>query len=319
MKKSKVSFFLFATLALLTCMTFLVIVFVKLDGNNMTRIVSSSFHRGFVNMNSKRKRAYKITGKYGSCSSMEESDHATIKIVKETTYQYFDDSFKIRNETAVTWFSEEYVKTFCDNHVRIFDNRFAVLHYVILDSSKRINANRKPKGGEHLREVLGQKEASEFFKFSKGFLSVRCDSVDIPIVPKIPLLRYVNKAYRRMNTALNELIVDDNITLAITREDYVNLHNVIRQFYNAFLLMMILKKQPKDVSVLFLDGHPAGSLDQPWVDIFRQVARVGKLTRPMMYKTLIVGLKETDGGLTDFKSNHLAFSEQFRSFFLCYV
>ena len=31
---------------------------------------------------------------------------------------------------------------------------------------------------------------------------------------------------------------------------------------------------------------------------------------------MIWGLKETDGGITDFESNHLAYSEEFRSFFL---
>ena len=33
--------------------------------------------------------------------------------------------------------------------------------------------------------------------------------------------------------------------------------------------MVIFKKQAKDISVLLVDGHPAGSLDEPWGDIFR--------------------------------------------------
>lgn len=66
-----------------------------------------------------------------------------------------------------------------------------------------------------------------------------------------------------------DVIIDNTVTLAVTRGDYVNLHNVIRQVYNVFLLMVIFKKQPKDISALLVDGHPAGSLDEPWGDIFR--------------------------------------------------
>ena len=190
----------------------------------------------------------------------------------ETDYPYFKNSFKINVSPVDTWISEASVKTFCDKNVRTFDNRFAILHDVILNNSKRISADKNHKGGEHLKDVLGQNEADEFFKCSKGFWSIRCDSNDIQRNRNIHWLEYLDRTSdRKYDTKeiTKDVIIDNTVTLAVTRGDYVNLHNAIRQVYNVFLLMVIFKKQPKDISVLLVDGHPAGSLDEPWGDIFR--------------------------------------------------
>ena len=90
----------------------------------------------------------------------------------------------------------------------------------------------------------------------------------------------------------NESFVGKGFTLAFTKQDYVNLHNFVRTMYNALLIMMVFKKQPNDISVLFLDAHPAGMLDKPWNTIFSQVHRVGTISRPVLYQNLIWDLKK---------------------------
>ena len=113
----------------------------------------------------------------------------------------------------------------------MFVHLITALHYVILDNSKRINADKNPKGGEHLKDVLGQNEADEFFKYSKGFWSVRCDSNDIQGNRNTPWLEYLeNTPDSKYDTkeATEGVIVETNVTLAITRGDYVNLSIVIR-------------------------------------------------------------------------------------------
>ena len=325
MRLKKLIYLVCVTSTLVTCIytvLFAIIQERKNSLDNITKNSITSLHSHVANSNSVTEHLRRLrgsTGKYGSCSTGTVIYRATTEKSKEKVYPYFKDSFEIKEKSVVTLSLEESVKAFCDNNVRIFANHFAILHDVILDNSKRMNADKNPKGGEYLKDVLGQSEASEFFKFTKGFWSVRCNSNDIQRNEDMPWLEYLDKAPNRthvINDPTKYIFIDNNVTLAITRGDYVNLHNVIRQFYNAFILMVVFKKQPKDVSVLFVDGHPAGSLDQPWADIFRQVTRVGRLSQPVMYKTLIWGLKETDGGLSDLKSNHLAYGEEFRSFFL---
>lgn len=233
-------------------------------------------------------------------------------------FLYFKDSFSIEREPVKSWISLDVTRQFCGAKIKIFDNRFALLHEVVLDNSKRLDTDHQPKGGEPLIKALGQEEKDEFFNYAKGFWKIQCESVSSLIVSKFPWVPYleISDTKYEINETTDEVIVETKFTLAVTREDYCNLHNFLRQMYNAFLMMMIFKKQPQDMSVLFLDAHPSGVLDQPWRDIFGAETRAGTLSRPVLYKNLIWGLKESDGGLTDFNSKYLAYSEEFRSYFL---
>lgn len=258
------------------------------------------------------------TARYGSCISRIYPLHGADK--PRRSYPYFSKVFEIERDPVKSWISESRTTEFCGGNIRLFDERFGVLHNVVLDSSKRVSANKKPKGGEPLATVLEQNEADEFYEYSKGFLKMDCDHDDVPTDSKISLVKYLDKVFDRNTDIINETTTDaifeTRFTLAVTRIDYVNLHNFVRQMYNAFLLMMVFKKQPNELSILFLDGHPTGMLDQPWVHIFGQVDRVGNFSKPVFYKNLILGLEESDGELTHFESDHLSYGEEFRLFFL---
>ena len=259
-------------------------------------------------------------GFYGSCSKIVR-DNAIHDIpnVTEHVNSYFKDAYKVDKLPVKSWITGDAVNSFCDNNIRSYNDKFVMLKDTVLDITKRKHADKRPKGGERLKDVLGQNEADEFFEYSKGFWKAQCEANQVPVgvmFPWIPYLETSPDIDYTTKESLDELDVENDFTIAVTREDYVNLHNFVRQMYNAFLLMMIFKKQPKEVAILFLDGHPAGMLDKPWYEIFGKVTRAGTLPRPTLYKNIIWGFAESESGLSDLEADHLPYIEEFRSFFL---
>ena len=235
--------------------------------------------------------------------------------VAKRTYPYFHTSFTIEDKALKDLTSAG--QFWCNKNIQIFDKRFGLLHDMIMDNTKLSDSAGKPKGGEPLNKVLGQREKDEFFSYGKGFWSMNCNSESKPSVSAhafrwLPYLK-VNSG---TNASLAELNTEKRFTLAITREDYCNLHNFVRQMYNAFLLMVIHKKEPKEMAVLFLDAHPTCILDSSWNLIFGHVYWARRLSGPVLYKNLIWGFKEGDSQLTQFKLKNISYIEEFRSYFL---
>ena len=265
-----------------------------------------------------RKRHGK--GFYGSCSkNVRENALRDIRNGTENVVSYFKVAYKVDKLPVKSWITGEAVKSYCDNYIRSYNGKFVLLKDTVLDITKRKHERKRPKGGEQLKDVLGQNEADEFFEYSKGFWKIRCQANLVPVgvmYPWIPYLETTPDIDYTAKGSLNEVDVENDFTIAVTREDYVNLHNFVRQIYNAFLLMLIFKKQPKEVTILFLDGHPAGMLDKPWYELFGKVTRAGTLPRPTLYKNIIWGFAESDSGLSDLGADHLPYIEEFRAFFL---
>ena len=266
------------------------------------------------------KRLKNVLGVYGSClDEVQANALSMIPDGTENNVSYFKDTYRVDKTPVKTWITGAAVKLFCDNNIRVYNDKFAMLKDTVLDIKKRKYATKKPKGGEQLKDVLGQAESDEFFEYTKGFWKIRCESNVVAADVRFPWFPYLDMSPDVNYTtpeAMSEINIDNRFTIAITREDYVNLHNFVRQMYNTFLLLMIFKKQPKDVAVLFLDGHPKGILDKPWYDIFGKVTRAGTLPRQVLYKTLVWGFAESDGGLTDLEADYVPYIEEFRSFFL---
>ena len=180
MRKKTLAYIAFFISALAVWAMLFTILKVNVERKSIGKPAAASLQKDIVNYRLVTEdvlKELKTTGQYTSCSS--RTDVKLTTNYHETDYPYFKDSFKINVSPVDTWISEASVKTFCDKNVRTFDNRFAILHDVILNNSKRINADKNHKGGEHLKDVLGQNEADEIFKCSKGFWSIRCDSNDI--------------------------------------------------------------------------------------------------------------------------------------------
>ena len=271
-----------------------------------------------VKHNEQVQRKHTGKGIYGSCSeNVRENALFDIPNGTENIVSYFKDTYKVVEMPVKSWIAG--VKSFCDNNIHSYSDKFVVLKDIVLDVTKMKHADKRPKGGEQLKDVLGQTEADEFFEYSTGFWKSRCEVNQVPVGVMYPWISYLETSPDMNYTtkeSLNESDVENDFTIAVTRVDYVNMHNFVRQMYNAFLLMMIFKKQPKEVAILFLDGHPAGMLDKPWYEIFGKVTRAGTLPRPVLYKSIIWGFAESDCGLSDLEAEHVPYVEEFRSFFL---
>ena len=276
-----------------------------------------SVNRYFKNRDYSKFGVRNKTGNYSSCLKGKGFSDK----VQNSEYPYIEASFSIKCEPVSTWISPEAIRVCCDRKIQIFDDHFGLLHDVILDPTKLVDAGIKPKGGESLQNVLGQKEEDEFFEYTSGFWKVYSTSDDMSSLSEstfhwLPFIEVESSENSNTKKRSGKIPIETNFTLAVTREDYCNLHNFVRQMYNAFLLMMIFKIQPTELSVLFLDAHPTCILDSTWEDIFGNVTRVGKLNGPVLYKNLIWGFKESDCELTKFESDHLAYGEEFRSYYL---
>ena len=66
-------------------------------------------------------------------------------------------------------------------------------------------------------------------------------------------------------------------TIAVRRQDYVNIYHTITDLYTVYLLCRFFQYDPKSVRVLFLDAHPNGSLDLLWTKMFHSYTRLGHL------------------------------------------
>lgn len=66
-------------------------------------------------------------------------------------------------------------------------------------------------------------------------------------------------------------------TIAVRRQDYVNIYHTITDLYTVYLLCRFFQYDPKSVRVLFVDAHPKGSLDLLWSEMFHSYTRLGHL------------------------------------------
>uniref|UniRef100_A0A7S4QML8 EGF domain-specific O-linked N-acetylglucosamine transferase n=1 Tax=Ditylum brightwellii TaxID=49249 RepID=A0A7S4QML8_9STRA len=156
----------------------------------------------------------------------------------------------------------------------------------------------KPKGGEVLSTVMGQAEESEYPKYQQGAFSV-------PTAPthKFPNEYLNNKGMHYLADVLNAMQYpttnDDKgqldfscqqtypgTTLFLTRYEYVNVFHTMTDWWNAFFVLPRKKAYISENNnqnttlvdgmeciekvnrVVFLDGHPQGSLDPTWESLF---------------------------------------------------
>jgi hypothetical protein len=77
-------------------------------------------------------------------------------------------------------------------------------------------------------------------------------------------------------------------TIAVRRQDYANIYHTITDLYTVYLLCRFIQRDPKTVSILFLDSHPKGDLDIFWSQLFHSFTRLGRLQfASVLYTELI--------------------------------
>ncbi|CAF1317380.1 unnamed protein product [Rotaria sordida] len=201
-------------------------------------------------------------------------------------------SFKITNKTilqnkSLLLFNEpilncsgDPLEQWCQNQIKlcnssliVYNKLFIITHSIILQPEF---AQGKRLGGENIQDVLNQPEEDEYFHFQKEFVKLPCDIQEfhdrIPdghlsnIFSAISSYRLPQKTHTIYET-----------TIAVNRQDYVNVYHTITDVYTVYLLCCFFQRNPKSVRILFLDAHPKGNLDILWSQMFHSYTRLGHL------------------------------------------
>ncbi|KAK7106221.1 uncharacterized protein [Littorina saxatilis] len=106
------------------------------------------------------------------------------------------------------------------------------------------------------------------------------------------------------------------LTLTFQRQEYVNIYFVMLTLYNAFLAMLTFNAQPKDVTILWVDAHPAGSTDSVWTTLFGEVIRAGHLPGPTRFSALGWIPYTHNSPLRKMNAERVNYIEEFRRFVL---
>ncbi|XP_023931081.1 beta-(1,2)-xylosyltransferase-like [Lingula anatina] len=206
----------------------------------------------------------------------------------------------------------------CGVNFIAFDRNFALCQNITLNRQKAIGQ----KGGESITEVLNQKEAVEFYKYKFGFYHVRnCQKT-----PKYVFTKYHGKGHlkdwiesvsiKKNHPNPQLTTVNKNFTIAVTRYEYVNWYHSMTDFYNAFLMMKFFRKQPDEISVLLIDAHPQGNLDEVWVTLFGNSKRLSETDRLVTYREMVWNPMGYNSMMNQHVRKTIPLIDEFREFFL---
>ena len=154
----------------------------------------------------------------------------------------------------------------------------------------------------------------------EGFFTLQCKSKpDAKFSFKDHLQKWTNAIDCVDNiTAAGKPSLDkvSGLTIAVERYEYVNLYHTMTDFYNAFLAMLTFDQHPDNVTVLWVDAHPQGGLDDTWKNLFGKVARAGRLTSPTRFASMAWAAMGYNSPLNEHSRPSVAYLEEFRHFFL---
>ncbi|CAF0866003.1 unnamed protein product [Adineta steineri] len=197
-----------------------------------------------------------------------------------------------RNKTILNC-SGDPLKQWCKNEINlchsslsIYNKLFFVTHSVILQTKF---AQGKRLGGEDIQTVLNQAERDEYFQFNKEFLKLPCD---ISIPKDLSLANHLSSVLSSITpyrTCMDVHLRINETTIAVNRQDYVNIYHTMTDLYTVYLLCRFFQRDPKSVRILFVDAHPKGNLDIFWSKLFHSYTRLGQLKKypTIFYQELI--------------------------------
>lgn len=202
--------------------------------------------------------------------------------------------------------------TQCAGNFIGFKNLFAKLSNVIIDPE----FGKGRKGGENMTDVMNQDEEEEFYSLSKGFFKLPCNNKVIEY--EYGLDSHLNNWMNMIDSSAGSLNYYEILdwTIAVQRYEYVNMYHTMTDWYNTFLVIKVFKLDPKNVTVLWVDGHPRGGLDSTWSRLFGRVMRIGDVRGPTLFTNMIWGIVGYDSPLDEHYLPEVAYLEEFRNFFL---
>jgi hypothetical protein len=135
----------------------------------------------------------------------------------------------------------------------------------------------KAMGGEKLETVMGQNEEYEFPKYEPGAFiaesawNISGDRSNFFYLSDVISSLQVRDSKSKTNQQQCSQRVSVH-TLMITRYEYCNTYHTMTDWFNAF--MALSKPSYRNVTIVFLDGHPEGKLDEVWKHLWGNVQQL---------------------------------------------
>ncbi|XP_041347604.1 beta-1,2-xylosyltransferase-like [Gigantopelta aegis] len=228
---------------------------------------------------------------------------------KRRVVSFFDRPMLLSAEPICSWLKSEHS---LGNFIG-YANEFAHLHDVVVNP---LNAAGR-KGGENMSSVWKQNEQDEYLKLKSGYFSIQCNtSLEYQFSSKTHLKEWKNSLACDPKNNFNGMVKIKGLTIAVQRYEYVNLYHTMTDYYNAFLVMLIFNKSPDDTTILWVDSHPSGGLDQTWKTLFSNTIRAGHLRGPTVFEDMVWSIMGYDSPLNQHNRPFTPYLEQFREFFL---
>ena len=230
---------------------------------------------------------------------------------KKLTVPFFDKLLILSAEPICTWLKSEQV---LGNFIG-YGHEFARLFDVVLNPKNAVGK----KGGENMSSVWKQRENEEYLKLQSGYFTIRCNtSLRYSFTAKNHLVEWeqslaCSDKHNNNNSGLPKV---KGLTIAVQRYEYVNLYHTMTDYYNAFLMMLIFNKRPDETTILWIDSHPAGGLDQTWRTLFSKTIRAGHLEGPTLFEDMVWSIMGYNSPLHQHYRPFTPYLEQFREFFL---
>ena len=177
------------------------------------------------------------------------------------------------------WASRKHV--FADGRFTAWNHQFAVARGLFVDFTRC----HGPKGGERIEDVPNQPESVEYHRFERGFFNL-----PKPIAYRLPF--YLQQWMRSFATTVPDEVDCEhgNVHLALTRYEYANLYHVLTDLFNAFIVLRFLRIDPKSVTLILMDGHPASIMDTYYEAFFGDCRRLSEFRGVHRFETFVFSM-----------------------------
>ncbi|XP_050412468.1 uncharacterized protein LOC126827250 [Patella vulgata] len=233
-----------------------------------------------------------LTGAFQPCSSENSQFHGQ----KNYVCKWLDDRYSDSTGNYVMYARE-----------------FALLNDVIVDPGQATGR----VGGENITSVLNQEESVEYLKLNKSYFQLNCEKLQHPpFNGKNHLNDWLGSVTCVSRDNLKHGRQVSGLTIAVQRYEYVNFYHTMTDYFNAFLIMILFQKSPKDINILYIDAHPAGSLDATWDHLFNKTYRAGSLATTTKFSKMAWNIQSYNSPLNNHGLPYVPYLEEFRKFFL---
>ncbi|KAK7485100.1 hypothetical protein BaRGS_00023640 [Batillaria attramentaria] len=225
---------------------------------------------------------------------------------------FFGKKLALTGDPLWKWLEK---RTKINDHFFLYDNKMALLYDVVVDPSRRSLGRL---GGEDMKDVWDQEEAVEYLELKDGFFTLQCSFR--------PSVRYGEKDHLNQWQESLKCVSDvksvktshtvSGLTIALQRYEYVNLYHTMTDFYNAFLAMLAFDQHPDDITILWVDAHPKGGLDDVWTTLFGRAYRAARLPGPTRFSAMAWAAMGYNSPLNQHDRSSVGHLGEFRHFFL---